>query len=305
MLLPDFLKEPILALSWKAPYAQLMLRGKIETRTWPTKYRGWVLICCSKTPYKTQSLIDIAGMDQFNRINKIHPSVLNYQSDLGMAIAIGKLTDCRPMTKQDEDACFVEYKEKWIETKKLATGTKKEKLKQLWCHVYEELTPLFHPFEFKGGQGWKQLSQTDKHKVGINFYVSKSREDYQLFLEEFHFTENDVQKIVQNNDDITIMPRHFSDNFNIAASKVNGAGFFAAKSFQYGEVIAAARIEGKRTPAGRYINHSPFPNANFIKWPTDSISKDADLMVVARKEIKPGEEIFINYRHAATVNGYF
>ena len=30
---------PIRSLVWKEPFASLMLQGKIETRTWSTKYR--------------------------------------------------------------------------------------------------------------------------------------------------------------------------------------------------------------------------------------------------------------------------
>jgi hypothetical protein len=45
--------QKLMALSWKQPYAELMLHGKIETRTWQTKYRGWVMVCASKQPYET------------------------------------------------------------------------------------------------------------------------------------------------------------------------------------------------------------------------------------------------------------
>ena len=48
--------EPIKALSWKQPYASLMLKGKIETRSWPTNYRGLVLICASKAPYSIKEI---------------------------------------------------------------------------------------------------------------------------------------------------------------------------------------------------------------------------------------------------------
>lgn len=41
----------IRALSTKQPYASLMLHGKVETRTWDSKYLGWVLICASKQAY--------------------------------------------------------------------------------------------------------------------------------------------------------------------------------------------------------------------------------------------------------------
>lgn len=164
--LPDFTKEKILALSWKAPYAQLMLRGKIETRTWPAKYRGWVLICCSKLPYNLQMLNDISGPVQFGRIANSNVSVLNFHNQLGFAIAIGKLVDCRPMAQEDENVCFVQYKEPWVVTKTLVSGKVKQTKKQLWCHVYEDVTAIA-PFPFTGGQGWKGLTKSQINKIKI------------------------------------------------------------------------------------------------------------------------------------------
>src|ERR1700741_488756 len=69
----------IKALSIKQPWANLVASGKktVETRLWPTDYRGPLLIVSSKTP-------------------KIHPA--------GYALAIAELVDCRPMTKSDESA---------------------------------------------------------------------------------------------------------------------------------------------------------------------------------------------------------
>jgi len=150
--------DNILALSWKAPYAQLMLRDKTETRTWETKYRGWVLICCSQTPYSGNKIIEIAGEKQFSRMVTMYPSILNYYCQQGMAIAIGKLVNCRPMTPTDENACFVQFKGPRTEKKTLVTGLVKEEEKRLWCHIYKDVVPI-EPFLFKGGQKWSRLTQ--------------------------------------------------------------------------------------------------------------------------------------------------
>jgi hypothetical protein len=66
------------ALSIKQPWANMIATGvkTIETRTWCTEYRGPLLIVSSKTP-------------------RIEPA--------GYAIAVGKLIDCRPMKKEDEE----------------------------------------------------------------------------------------------------------------------------------------------------------------------------------------------------------
>jgi hypothetical protein len=104
-------QDEIRALSWKEPYASLMLHGKIETRKWNTNYRGWVLICASKHPYNDDSVRNISGLQDYDRIYNtlgywLDNSITDY---LGRAIAIGRLVDCRPMQKSDEDKCFVKY----------------------------------------------------------------------------------------------------------------------------------------------------------------------------------------------------
>lgn len=138
--------QKLMALSWKQPYAELMLHGKIETRTRKTNYRGWVLICASKAGYNPNQLLNIAGVLQIGRITDIL-GPLGYMSG-GDAIAIGKLVDCRPMKSQDEDKCFVEWQS------------------NLFCHVYEQVARI-EPFHWRGAQSWKEVDQETKNKIRI------------------------------------------------------------------------------------------------------------------------------------------
>lgn len=139
--------QRLLALSWKEPYGSLMLHGKIETRSWKTNYRGWVLICCSKIPYNSASVLNISGMKQMNRMgSKLGYVIFGKPQN---AIALGRLVHCRPMTKTDEDSCFVQYHE------------------GLWCHIYQDVQPI-QPFLWKGTQGWKELDVTQKQMVFSN-----------------------------------------------------------------------------------------------------------------------------------------
>ena len=68
-----------------------------------------------------------------------------------------------------------------------------------------------------------------------------------------------------------------------------------------GEIIAPARLDGKRTPAGRYTNHSKNPNSIMI------LRDNNDIDLVAKKVIKGcqggnlGEEITIDYRQALSL----
>ncbi len=128
------------ALSWKEPHGALMLKGKIETRTRKTNYRGWVLMCASKVPYSNEMVKTISGSKQLLRIYNrtyVHP---------GYAFAIGKLVDCRLMVPEDEDKCFVLYR------------------KGLYCHVYEDVQAIA-PFPWKGSQGWRTVTDEIKTKI--------------------------------------------------------------------------------------------------------------------------------------------
>lgn len=127
------------ALSWKQPFAELMLYGKIETRTWQTNAGGEILICSSLKPYSADEALEIMGIEQFKRYNYFlfdAPGIpLN-----GFAIAVGILVGCRKMTQDDEDKTFVKYRP------------------DLYCHIYKNVTAI-KPFPWKGSQGWKEVSR--------------------------------------------------------------------------------------------------------------------------------------------------
>lgn len=168
--------EPVKALSWREPYASLMLHGKIETRVWDTAYRGWVLICTSLKPYSFESVNNhIAGSHQTNRIflDVLGTEVFEYDEEkmyaptLGKAIAIGCLVNTWEMRPQDEDRCFVQYKKPWLETvTSKTTGKTKQVTKRLYCHEYADVMPI-KPFEWKGKLGFSNLTEEQKKKIVI------------------------------------------------------------------------------------------------------------------------------------------
>lgn len=135
------------ALSWKQPFADLMFHGKIETRTWDTKYRGWVLICASMKPYNYREILSITGDHQSKRASDTLGSDRRWLFNCGMAIGIGYLSDCREMTRADEDQCFVQYHS------------------DLYCHVYEQVIPLSQPMPWKGSQGWREVPVEFKNTI--------------------------------------------------------------------------------------------------------------------------------------------
>lgn len=82
-------------LSLKQPYAGLMLYGKIETRTWNTKYRGDVIIHASAGKYSKPAIERISG----RMVDKFYQSItpggvfkaLGLTNTFGRLIAVGEL----------------------------------------------------------------------------------------------------------------------------------------------------------------------------------------------------------------------
>lgn len=138
------INEKLLSLCWKQPFADLMLHGKIETRTWPTAYRGWVLIVATKVPYSESQVKNISG-SQYDRINSLKDSLSMRTS---VAIAIGRLVNCRPMKPEDVELCFVEF------------------YPDLYCHIYRNVYPI-EPIPFKGHVGWNYPSDHIKKSIKI------------------------------------------------------------------------------------------------------------------------------------------
>ena len=145
--------EVLRALSWKQPFASLMLHGKIETRVWDSKYRGWVLICASKQPYNKNTVYQIAG-ENYDRYMSIVDALKDDKtaSINGMAIAVGYLTSSKYMGDHSGDKEFIE--------RKCFVGFNSE----LWMHEYMDVQPIV-PFEWKGAQGWRTVDEETKSKI--------------------------------------------------------------------------------------------------------------------------------------------
>ncbi len=121
-------------------------------------------------------------------------------------------------------------------------------------------------------------------------------DDFGRFMLEFGFTEEVIKPIVENEADQIDFP--YPVDVEKRESKAHGFGMFATKQFNAGYAIGPVRLEGKRTPLGRYTNHSGEPNTMFV-------NNFGDLHMVAIKDIKKDDELFVDYRQAAKVNGWF
>ena len=115
------------ALSVKQPWAWLIASGRksIETRLWNTHYRGDLLIVSSKK------------LDTDNVMENFYEKygiLVTMNLQLGKALCIANLVDCRQMTKEDEEVACCE----------LYDGT--------WGWVFENVRRI-KPFPVKGSLG--------------------------------------------------------------------------------------------------------------------------------------------------------
>lgn len=120
------------------------------------------------------------------------------------------------------------------------------------------------------------------------------QDDYLRFLGEYGFTEAQARSSTEQTADL--LPMDFP-TIERRPSPIEGLGMFAKRNIGAGDVIGPARIRGMRTPAGRYTNHSPRPNAMFVV-------RDGDIYLVAKQPIPVDTEVTIDLRQALEVNGW-
>lgn len=149
------LTAPIKMVSFWQPFATLMFYGKVETRKWPTSYRGLVLICTTQKPlvkqpsekitpvkFTGQNRLDIALTKSVEMRMPIPTFDLN-----GYAIGIGRLVECRKVMITD--------------------NTYYDHDLTVYAHVYEEVQRI-KPFEIKGFQGmYRNIPEEVRTKIEL------------------------------------------------------------------------------------------------------------------------------------------
>ena len=123
--------------------------------------------------------------------------------------------------------------------------------------------------------------------------VQKARIDYGAFLYQLGMTQEEMDAIVCIESDLIDMPEGIA--VELRNSPIHGKGLFATRNFEIGEVVCPGRLNGKRTPGGRFINHSL--NCNIRPEKTGD-----DIYSVATRKINAGDELLLDYRASMRVN---
>lgn len=121
-------------------------------------------------------------------------------------------------------------------------------------------------------------------------------DDFNKVLKENSVSHETVRTESERQEDLIPFPEGVS-TVGVFDSSIEGKGLFTMSPIKKGDCIAPGRLGNKRTPAGRYVNHSVVPNATLVQ-----VGSNVDF--VALRDItgcyggSMGEEITIDYREA-------
>lgn len=173
----------------------------------------------------------------------------------------------------------------------------------VWQNVYateETNIDALEAHYLDKSENWKAY---DKEQSGIIYALNQpDRDDFEQVLKDFGFNAETVRQQSEDESDQIDMPVAFKAVAQVRDSNIEGKGLFLSWHIAAGQIIAPARISGKRTPAGRYVNHSISPNCKYIA------DENGDIYLVSLRDIdgckggSKGEELTVDYRQALTLN---
>ncbi len=131
----------------------------------------------------------------------------------------------------------------------------------------------------------------------------EDRIDYETVIEASPFTHEEVKAQVENEVDQIALPDEWNSVVVRRRSNIQGDGMFLSWPVEKDTVLGPARLDGKRTPLGRYVNHSKTSNAK------PELMDNGDVYLVAKRNVSgcqggsSGEEITVDYRDMLKLSG--
>lgn len=173
----------------------------------------------------------------------------------------------------------------------------------VWQNVYATNETDIDALEAHYLDKSKTWEAYDKEHSKIDHALNQhNRDDYAQVLKEFGFDADTARQQAEEESDQIDMPNVFKAVVQVRNSNIEGKGLFLSWHIAAGQIIAPARISGKRTPAGRYVNHSMNPNCKYVA------DENGDIYLVSLRDIdgckggSKGEELTVDYRQALTLN---
>lgn len=173
----------------------------------------------------------------------------------------------------------------------------------VWQNVYateETNIDALEAHYLDKSENWKAY---DKEQSNIIYALNQpDRDDFEQVLKDFGFNTETVRQQSEDESDQIDMPVAFKAVAQVRDSNIEGKGLFLSWHTMSGQIIAPARIAGKRTPAGRYVNHSMNPNCKYVA------DENGDIYLMSLRDIDGckgggcGEELTVDYRQALALN---
>jgi hypothetical protein len=132
--------------------------------------------------------------------------------------------------------------------------------------------------------------------------VSRSidRDDYVKLLADCGIPHEIARQQSENKTDFAWIDSPIT---RVAISAIEGKGLFLTAPIKAGQIVCPARINGKRSQAGRYTNHSAHPNAKMVLLANGDIDLVALVDIEGCKGGSMGTEVTIDYRQALALSG--
>jgi hypothetical protein len=166
----------------------------------------------------------------------------------------------------------------------------------VWLNVYAtdetdietlERTYLDKSPAWRADQERRGARERDAHEA--------DRADFLAMAAEAGVTPEDIRAQSERTEDLADMPQG-SWSVMVADSPIEGRGLFATAPIAAAMLICPGRVGGKRTPAGRYTNHSATPNARAVLRPNGDVDLVAVRDIAGCRGGQPGDEITLDYR---------
>jgi N12 class adenine-specific DNA methylase len=126
--------------------------------------------------------------------------------------------------------------------------------------------------------------------------ASPDAQDFQKFLGEQKQTPEGYRQASEQTADLVEQPAD-EQGVRVGKSGIEGKGILAQGGATAGQPLATAFTgDGKRTPTGRYLNHSASPNSALFQNP------DGRIVVIPKRDLQAGEEVTVDYRQASQVH---
>lgn len=121
--------------------------------------------------------------------------------------------------------------------------------------------------------------------------IQAAQKSYKDVVAWSGFTEAQVDRMVNNMDDILPVTGGNASLLDIKRSPIHGVGVFTGNDVPEGVLACVVRIGERRTWSGRFINHSHEPNVRY-EW------CGSDIHARTLRPIAAGEELLVDYKQS-------